>query len=181
CSQKRETLLLVKAVLMASLLLAAGSRPRIAAAAEEVWAPPDQSIKAKAEIHQLRSSAERPYTLFEYEVPTPQAVPHVLAVDRNDHVWFSESGGRFARNFIDVPPQNRIGRLDKNGTISEWKLSQEESSPMGVLFDAHGDVWIAERLGNRITRLSRDGKRQQFDIPTPNAWPTGLAIDSRQR
>jgi virginiamycin B lyase len=176
---RREGVVPIQAVLVAALLLAAGPRPP--ASAEEGWAPPDQSVKARSEIHQLRSSAERPYTLFEYEVPTAKAVPHVLAIDGNDHVWFSESGGRFARNFIDVPAQNRIGRLDKNGTISEWKLSQEESSPMGVLFDAKGDLWIAERLGNRITRLSRDGKHQEFDIPTPNAWPTGLAIDSKQR
>jgi streptogramin lyase len=141
----------------------------------------DRKVESRAEIHQLHSSAERPYTVFQYEVPTPNAVPHILAIDEDDHVWFSESGGRFARNFIDVPPQGRIGRLDKNGTISEWKLPREEASPMGVLFDSHGDLWITERLGNRITRLGRDGSRKEYEIPTPGSWPTGIALDSRGR
>ncbi|MGH9349890.1 MAG: virginiamycin B lyase family protein [Vicinamibacterales bacterium] len=128
-----------------------------------------------------KSSDGRPFTAFEYDVPTPRAVPHIIAIDSEDHVWFSESGGRFARNFIDAPAQSRIGRLDQGGTISEWSLDAGGSSPMGVAFDRAKNLWIAERLGNRITRLAPNGAVTRFAVPTPNAWPTGLAIDSKGR
>lgn len=139
---------------------------------------PHAAHKVQVALHQMRSTRERPYSLFEYEVPTPSAVPHILAIDAQDQVWFSESGGRFARNFLPVPPQNKIGRLDQNGTISEWSLGIPGSSPMGVVFDRDGTLWVAERLGNRITRIARNGAMKSFAIPTPGAWPTGIALDS---
>src|SRR5687767_9958806 len=64
--------------------------------------------KVNAALHQLKSSTGRSFTLIEYTVPTPNAVPHILAVDNEDHIWFSESGGQFARNFIETPPVNKI-------------------------------------------------------------------------
>jgi streptogramin lyase len=140
---------------------------------------PSSVSKVNAQMHQLRSSADHPFTLIEYAVPTANSVPHILAIDGNDHIWFSESGGQFARNFIDSPPMNKIGRLDQNGTVSEWVLDEKGTSPMGIAFDKAGNLWISERLGNRITCMRKDGKLDHYDIPTPNSWPTGLAIDSK--
>ena len=140
----------------------------------------DKVVKGEAELHQLRSSQQRPFTLFTYAVPTAAAVPHILAIDANDQVWFSESGGGFAKNFIDAPPQSRIASLDKNGTLSEWGLPGEGTSPMGMLFDRHGDLWITERLANRISRL-HGAELTHYAVPTAGAWPTGSAIDSHGR
>jgi virginiamycin B lyase len=143
--------------------------------------PPTAVSRVEIKVHQLRSTADRPYTLIEYTVPTAKAVPHIIAIDEADHVWFSESGGRFARNFIDTEPLNKVARLDQGGTVSEWTLDGTGTSPMGVLFDARGDLWITERLGNRLTRLGRDGRTTQYPLPSPGAWPTGIAIDPRGR
>jgi virginiamycin B lyase len=142
--------------------------------------PADARVsRVQSRLHQLRSTQNHPFSLFEYAVPTPNAVPHILAIDHHDGVWFSESGGRFAQNFIDVPPMNKIGRLDQGGTVSEWTLGPEASSPMGVVFDRQGDLWVAERLANRITRRRASGQVDQHVLPTPNAWPTGIAVDSK--
>lgn len=143
------------------------------------YGTPTSTTKVESRINQLKSSAGNPYTLIQYEVPTKNAVPHILAIGKNDEIWFSESGGQFAKNFLDVPPQNKVGRLDKYGTISEWVLSESPTSPMGVVFDQKSDLWIAERLGNRITRLRKNGGMDYFDIPTSGAWPTGIAVDSK--
>lgn len=137
--------------------------------------------KVDAIVHQLKSTADKPFTLIEYIVPTAKAVPHILAVDKGDHIWFSESGGQFAKNFIDTPAVNKIGRLDQTGTISEWVLGEDLSSPMGVVFDQTGNLWVAERLGNRITCLKQNGETKRYLIPTPNSWPTGIAVDSKGR
>ena len=149
-------------------------------AAPQKYGEPAASSRSDAQMHNLATSRGRAFTLVEYSVPTPNAVPHILAIDEHDQVWFSESGGQFAKNFIDTPPVNRIGRLDQNGGVSEWTLT-ERASPMGILFDRQGNLWIAERVGNRISVLRTDGSVQRYDLAKPDVWPTGIAIDSKQR
>jgi streptogramin lyase len=126
----------------------------------------------------MKTAAGHAYTVVEYPAPTADSVPHIIAIDAQDHVWFSGSGGRFAKNFIDVPPQSIVARLDQKGSISEWKLSEEGTSPMGIAFDGARPVGRG-RLANRITRMRRDGGADHFALP--NAWPTGLAVDRRTR
>jgi virginiamycin B lyase len=142
-------------------------------------APGKRSVPAEFASQVRHSSAGQKYTVVTYAVPTADAVPHIIAIDGNDHVWFSESGGRFAGKFLDVPAQSKIGRIDGNGSITEWTFPEEGTSPMGLIFDPRGELWIAERLANRITRMSPDGTVRHFAIPTPNAWPTGIALDSK--
>lgn len=137
---------------------------------------PESSARVATQVHQLRSSSDRPYTLFAYQVPTEGAVPHILAIDDDDRVWFTESGGQFAKGFLTAPPQGKLGRLDQNGDVSEWSLSTPGSSPMGIAIDAAGSLWIAERLGNQITHIATDGTTTHHAVPTEGAWPTGLAI-----
>ncbi|HYO75820.1 MAG TPA: hypothetical protein VE010_05105, partial [Thermoanaerobaculia bacterium] len=172
CSnQSRNTAIVISLF----LLLAAGD-----AAATRKLEPASVS-RTEARLQQMKTASGQAYTVVEYPVPTANSVPHIIAIDTEDHVWFSESGGRFAKNFIDVPAQSIVARLDQKGSISAWKLSAEPSSPMGIAFDAAGDLWVAERLTNRITRMRRNGTLDHYDLPTPKAWPTGLAIDSRGR
>ncbi len=166
-----------------ALLLVMGASAVATLAAEPtppVLAPVEIS-KVEAELLRLESSAGRKYTMIRYPLPKPGSVPHILAIDKDDYVWFSESGGRFAQHFIDRPPANRVGRLDQDGTISEWRLGAGDTSPMGIVFDAEGNLWITERLADRITRMGRDGSTLRFDIPTKDSWPTGIAIDSKGR
>src|ERR1035441_590635 len=143
-------------------------------------------VPSHAETHQFQSSLGHPFTLIEYPGAIKGGVPHIIAIDSGDHVWFSESGGRFAKSFLDIPAQSKIGKLDQLGTISEWDLkdgsevetAHEGTSPMGILFDTHGTLWIAERLANRISSMSHSGEVRHYNIPTLNAWPTGLVVDS---
>ncbi|WP_050419499.1 virginiamycin B lyase family protein [Bradyrhizobium tropiciagri] len=151
----------------------------VCAAGEPGGAVTSRTTSVNFASHIGLSSLGQKFTVSTYDVPTADAVPHILAIDSEDHVWFSESGGRFAGKFLDVPPQSKIGRIESNGAITEWSLPGEETSPMGVLFDRKGYLWIAERLGNRITRMSYDGAVTYFPVPTQGSWPTGLAFDSQ--
>src|SRR6266571_1920424 len=132
--------------------------------------------RVAARLHQLRSSEDRPYSLFEYAVPTPSSVPHIVAIDDKDGIWFTESGGRFARNFIDAPPMNKIARFDAGGTITEWTTGSPGSSPMGLVFDRRGDLWVAERLA-RISAVG--GAVREWTLPAASAHATGIAVDGR--
>jgi len=158
------------------LLTSAATPPALAAA--ESYGKPSLVAKVTDQVKRQQTPDGQSYSIVEYEVPTKHSVPHIIAIGPSDTVWFGESGGRFAKNYIDVPAQSRIGRLDQGGTISEWDLGGEGTSPMGIQFDAHANLWIAERLANRITRVSATGERKSFAIPTPNSWPTGLSIDA---
>jgi virginiamycin B lyase len=149
---------------------------RTAEATTTSFAPPSSLTNIKAELFNLKSSKERSFTLIEYTLPTPDSVPHIIAVDPRDFVWFSESGGGFAKNFLDVPAQSKLGRIDQNGSMFEWELGGQGTSPMGIAFDERGDLWIAERLGNRITSMRQNGKTEHYPIPTSEAWPTGVAV-----
>src|SRR6478609_8830605 len=67
------------------------------------------STRTESVVHRLQTSKSNSFTLIEYAVPTKDAVPHILAIDSGDRVWFSESGGGFAKNFIDSAAQSKIG------------------------------------------------------------------------
>jgi streptogramin lyase len=137
--------------------------------------------KIESATYQLKSSRAQQFTLVEYALPGKDLVPHIIAIDRKDQVWFSESGGGFAKNFIDSAAQSKIGRLDQSGSISEWTMPGQGTSPMGIIFDSDGTLWITERLANRITRMTTAGDTKFYPLPTPNAWPTGIALDGAGR
>lgn len=140
------------------------------------FSPPTSVANIKASVFNLKNSKDKSFTLIEYTLPAPDSVPHIVVVDPKDYVWFSESGGGFAKNFLDVPAQSKIGRIDQNGSMVEWDLGGQGTSPMGIAFDRVGDLWIAERLANRITRLRKNGGSDHYPIPTAGSWPTGLAV-----
>src|SRR5690242_18464038 len=80
-----------------ALLLGLGLWDAGAAATEENGTPLTSRTTHVGFASQMRvSSLGQKYTVSTYDVPTPDAVPHILAIDSDNHVWFSESGGRFA-------------------------------------------------------------------------------------
>jgi virginiamycin B lyase len=169
--------LLTCALLAVAAMAVAG--PGLSAA--EAMKATSVSTRIESVVHRLQTSKSNSFTLIEYAVPTKDAVPHILAIDSGDRVWFSESGGGFAKNFIDSAAQSKIGRLDQAGSVSEWVLPGEGTSPMGILFDNAGNLWITERLANRLTKMSASGETRSYPLPTPDAWPTGIAMDQQGR
>src|SRR5690242_15740910 len=123
-------------------VLMSAKEPAFATMADRLGQP-DRNAEVKASVNQLKSSENRPYTLFEYKTPTKDSVPHIIAIAPDDTVWFSESGGKFAGPFLNVPPVGNIARFDVAGSVSEWAVSGPETSPMGVAFDRDQTLWCA--------------------------------------
>jgi virginiamycin B lyase len=51
---------------------------------------------------------------------------------------------------------------------------------MGITSDQNGIIWFTETRANKIGRLDPEsGQIREYDIPTKNAKPTTIAVDSR--
>ena len=93
-------------------------------------------------------------------------------------VWFSERR------------TGRIGRLNpQTGEISEWQIPNISARPLHIAIYRYGSIYnnslfFAEQDGNRIGALSyvpASGKwvMKEFQIPTANAKPTDITVDSQ--
>jgi streptogramin lyase/plastocyanin len=132
------------------------------------------------------SALEFPYqaAFKEFVVPTPQGIPRMIIASKKEHaMWFTEGGGDFY-GFEDIPPQNKLARIDDTGRIVEYATPTPtgDGSKVGVdslVMDRAGNVWFTERLTNRIGRLDPSGTIREFQIPTKDGYALGVDIDSK--
>jgi streptogramin lyase len=120
----------------------------------------------------------RTLQIREFPMLATDRVPGVLAIDRENNVWFTEGGGGFSR-LAAIPLNNRIGRLSPDGKITEFETPTMESGPTSIHIGKEGDVWFTERGGNKIGRLHpATGAITEYDIPTPMSVATGITVDA---
>jgi virginiamycin B lyase len=132
------------------------------------------------------TALEFPYqaAFKEFVVPTPQGIPRMIITSKKDHsMWFTEGGGDFY-GFEDIPPQNKIARIDDTGHIIEYATPTPngDGSKVGVdslVMDKAGNVWFTERLTNRLGRLDTNGTIREFQIPTKEGYALGVDLDSK--
>jgi virginiamycin B lyase len=98
--------------------------------------------------------------------------PHNLIVDRAGQVWYA--GNR----------NGMIGRLDPtSGAIKRYPMPDAAAGdPHTLVFDRSGDIWFTVQQGNFVGKLETgSGKVRLVRVPTPNARPYGIAVDSKNR
>jgi len=71
-----------------------------------------------------------------------------------------------------IPPASAAG------TIAEYVLPTTASQPLSITLGPDGNLWFAERDGNRIGRVAPDGTVTEFALPTPGSSPWGVAVGS---
>jgi len=109
--------------------------------------------------------------ITEFDVPTPRALLQSIAAGPDGNLWFTELAG------------NKIGRITPAGDITEFELPKRGDvqcgnvCPYGIVAGPDGALWFTESQlsaggGNRIGRLTTDGKLTEYEIPTANAMPT---------
>lgn len=100
------------------------------------------------------------------------AGPHNLIVDSGGFVWYA--GNRKAH----------IGRLDpKDGSITKYPMPDAAArDPHTLVFDQRGDIWFTVQVGNFVGKLAtKTGRIELARVPTPDARPYGIVIDSKNR
>ncbi|MGH9349892.1 MAG: virginiamycin B lyase family protein [Vicinamibacterales bacterium] len=146
------------------------------------------AVTVRAKDGSLVSPPEHEYqrAFTEYPIPTLKSVPRmIIASTVDDSIWFTEGGGGFY-GFEDIPPMNKVARLDAHGTMVEYATPTPngDGSRVGVdslVMDPSGTVWFTERLTNRIGRLSPDGVIKEFQVPRPDGEALGIDIDAEGR
>jgi virginiamycin B lyase len=98
------------------------------------------------------------------------AAPHNLIVGGG--VWYAGNGDA------------HIGRMDiDTGEFTFFEMPDSDAEdPHTLVFDSAGDIWFTVQQGNFVGRLSTgSGEVQLIPVPTSNALPYGIAVDSQDR
>ncbi|HVB34546.1 MAG TPA: carboxypeptidase regulatory-like domain-containing protein [Patescibacteria group bacterium] len=91
-----------------------------------------------------------------------------LAVDRHGIVW------------ISLLPFGSIVRLDPRTGATKLFHTAGVRSVRGVAVDGQGNVWFGDYYGHKLGVLdTKTGIMTEYQPPTPNATPYGVAIDPR--
>ena len=131
------------------------------------------------------ASSQAPQYIDEYNVPTPNAAPLALTVDRNGLVWFTESN------------VSKLGMFDPNNdTFKEYSVPGT-GDMWGITIDPRGAIWLTqyslkgsvspggaiEPGGNgRLIRFDpNNGNFTVINVSTPGAFPFRLTSDPQGR
>lgn len=84
--------------------------------------------------------------------------PRGIAVDSAGNLFFADSGNHRIRK---VDTSNNISTIAGNGTASSTgdggaALSATLNEPVDLVFDASGNLFVAERSGQRIRKIAKD-------------------------
>jgi len=102
--------------------------------------------------------------LRSFPLGTPIARLARLAVAPDGAVWFAESTAY------------SITRL-KDGVLQRHDVQSVRGGPYGVAVAADGTVWATLQSANQLIRIAPSGELTQYDLPTPGASPTDVAVD----
>ncbi len=111
--------------------------------------------------------------ITEFLPPTPDSGPRAVATGADGNIWFSEF------------KTNRIGRITPKGVITEFPLPRPNSGPGDITMGPDGGLWFVELSGgidgvrtdgNRVGRITYDGKVVEYLIPAGAASPINIAV-----
>lgn len=100
------------------------------------------------------------------------AGPHNLIIDAMGRIWYA--GNRRAH----------IGRLDPDtGQVKKYSMPDADvTDPHTLVFDHNGDIWFTAQISNHVGKLTvATGEIQLIEVPTSQARPYGISIDSTGR
>lgn len=112
-------------------------------------------------ITSLAAGAE--VVVNEYDIPTPDALPHAIAAGPDGAMWFTENLA------------GALGRVDMAGGMTETPVPGTSPDPTAIAVGSDG-IWFTERFADLLGRLAPDGTVDLFATPSAAAGPTGIAL-----
>lgn len=109
-------------------------------------------------------------TIKQYVLTRTNSGPHGLVSDSAGNIWFTANYAAY------------IGKLDpKSGKITEYKIAEARGhDPHTPAIAPDGRIWFTVQQGNSVGVLDpKSGAIRLADVPTTDAAPYGLVIDSK--
>jgi hypothetical protein len=133
-----------------------------------IWVATDPALNSKAP-----SNPGNPSEIFAFDPNLNQVTRFVtlrdgsqvngMVLGPDNAIWFTDGG------------LNEIGRVDQNGTLTEFPLhSGAGLQPQGITVGTDGALWFTELHGNRIGRITTTGVITETNVPTAKAEPNGI-------
>jgi virginiamycin B lyase len=97
----------------------------------------------------------------EIPIPTHESLPVSIAPGRGGFLWVSELSA------------GKLLRISASRRVREFALPAG-GHPYGLTSAPDGNVWFADRDGNRIGLVTPAGRIFEYPLPTPNAQPTAI-------
>jgi len=93
-----------------------------------------------------------------------------MATHPDGSIWFVQTS------------TNALGRIDRDGHITEHKVTTPDSSLRGVCVGPDGDLWFTANAANKIGRMRPYGTMVgEYPIPVPNAGARCIGPHSNGR
>jgi sugar lactone lactonase YvrE len=102
--------------------------------------------------------------------PVIQAGTGGMEVDSQGRIYHADFGAT-----LDGPPGTRIHRISPTGDVAVW--AQGFTGASGNAFDSQGNLYQSNIGGDRISRITPDGKVSTFATDGIDG-PVGIAIDA---
>ena len=134
-----------------------GAMSMVACEGESVWFTLNQANA----IGYIRGGNSAPAITT---LPTDGSAPVGVTVAYDGAAWFAEIGA------------DQIGRIDRNGELTEYPLPEGSSKPHAIAADPQGGCWFTLWGSNQIGFIAADGTVAVIDLPTANSEPHGLAV-----
>ena len=97
-------------------------------------------------------------------LPTSSAGPVGITVATDAAAWFTEIAA------------GQIGRIDRDGVLTEFPLPDRSSKPHAIAADPAGGCWFTLWKSNQLGFIAADGTVAVTDLPTPDSEPHGIAV-----
>jgi virginiamycin B lyase len=97
-------------------------------------------------------------------LPTVGSAPVGITIATDGAAWFTEIGA------------GQIGRIDRNGLLTEYPLADPSSTPHTIAADPAGGCWFTLSESNQVGFIAADGTSAVTDLPTPASEPHGVAV-----
>jgi len=93
-----------------------------------------------------------------------QTGPSGIASDVRGNLWIVEHG------------LNEIARLNpRTGALVQFPIPTPNADARNIVLGADQNMWFTEFRADKIGRITPSGIVTEYDVPTPNAYPSGIA------
>lgn len=103
----------------------------------------------------VRTAGAQSGTIREFAV---HGDPVDITAGPDGNIWFTGIGGQ-------------IGRITKDGTVTEFPVPTPMSYPHGITAGPDGNIWFTEINASQIGRITMTGDITEFPLPTAGCQP----------